>query len=66
MVHAASTLALAALEYLVHVDPEDVPFDLVAMELAVPLAATVTIESLARASSQRIGEQRSRPICAVR
>ncbi len=34
--YASSTLALAALEYLVHVDPEDAPTDLVALELSVP------------------------------
>jgi len=36
VVYASSTLALAALEYLVHVDPADAPTDLVALELAVP------------------------------
>jgi RES domain-containing protein len=32
----SSSLALAALEYLVHVDVEDVPDDLVAMAIRVP------------------------------
>ncbi len=36
MVYAAATLSLAALEYLTHVDPEDAPTDLVALELALP------------------------------
>lgn len=36
VVYASSTLSLAALEYLIHVDVEDVPDDLVAMRLAVP------------------------------
>lgn len=36
VVYAASSLALAALEYLVHVDPEDAPEDLVALALDVP------------------------------
>lgn len=36
VVYASSTLALAALEYLVHVDIEDVPRDLVALEIEVP------------------------------
>lgn len=36
VVYASTTLALAALEYLVHVDPEDVPGDLVAMRIEVP------------------------------
>lgn len=46
VLYTASTLALAALEYLVHVDPDDVPADLVAMELTVPGGGAVTIESL--------------------
>jgi RES domain-containing protein len=36
VVYTSSTLALAALEYLVHVDPPDVPADLVAMRIEVP------------------------------
>lgn len=36
VVYTSTTLALAALEYLVHVDPEDVPEDLVAMQIQVP------------------------------
>ena len=36
IVYTSSTLALAALEYLVHVDIEDVPDDLVAMAIEVP------------------------------
>ena len=36
VVYASSTLSLAALEYLAHVDPEDVPGDLVAMGVEVP------------------------------
>lgn len=36
VVYTSATLALAALEYLVHVDPEDVPEDLVAMRIRVP------------------------------
>lgn len=35
-VYAAATRALAALEYLVHVDVEDVPDDLVLLTIAVP------------------------------
>lgn len=42
VVYASSTLALAALELLVHVDPEDVPRDLVAMSIAIPHDAPVT------------------------
>lgn len=36
VVYTATTLALAALEYLVHVDVADVPTDLVALTLDVP------------------------------
>lgn len=36
VVYASATIALAALEYLVHVDPEDVPEDLVVLEIEVP------------------------------
>jgi RES domain-containing protein len=36
VVYAASHLSLAALEYLVHVDIEDVPADLMAVEIEVP------------------------------
>lgn len=36
MVYTSSTLSLAALELLVHLDPEDVPDDLVAMTIEVP------------------------------
>lgn len=36
VVYTSTTLALAALEYLVHIDPEDVADDLVAMTVEVP------------------------------
>jgi RES domain-containing protein len=36
VVYTAGTLALAALEYLVHVDPDAVPGDLVALTIDVP------------------------------
>lgn len=36
VVYASSTLSLAALEYLVHVDIEDVPDDLLALGIEVP------------------------------
>ena len=35
-VYAASHLSLAALEYLVHIDAEDAPADLVALRIGVP------------------------------
>lgn len=35
VVYTSMTLALAALEYLAHIDPEDVPEDLVAMRLGI-------------------------------
>lgn len=40
MVYAASHLSLAALEYLVHIDADDAPDDLVALRLTVPDEAT--------------------------
>ncbi len=40
-VYTSSTLSLAALEYLVHVDIEDVPDDLIAMQIEVPDDAQV-------------------------
>ena len=43
VVYTSSTLALAALEFLVHVDIEDVPNDLVALGLEVPDDAGVKI-----------------------
>jgi len=42
-VYTSASLALAALEYLVHVDAEDVPGDLVALEIEVPDDAGVRI-----------------------
>ena len=36
VVYTSPTLSLAALEYLVHVDPEDIPADLVAMQIQIP------------------------------
>lgn len=46
VVYTSATLSLAALEYLVHVEPLLAPSDLVAMEIEVPdapgLGATVT------------------------
>ena len=40
VVYAASHLSLAALEYVVHIDAEDAPDDLVALRLHVPDGAT--------------------------
>jgi RES domain-containing protein len=36
VVYLSSTLSLAALEYLVHIDVEDVPTDLVALKVELP------------------------------
>ena len=36
LVYASATLSLAALEYLTHVDVEDVPADLIALEIELP------------------------------
>jgi RES domain-containing protein len=41
VVYASSTLSLAALEYLVHIDVEDVPHDLCALKIAVPDDAAI-------------------------
>ncbi len=41
MVYLASSVSLAALELLVHVDPEDAPDDLVILEVEVPSDAGV-------------------------
>lgn len=40
MVYASSSLALAALEYLVHLDPDHAPSDLIALTLEVPDTAS--------------------------
>lgn len=68
VVYAASHLSLAALEYLVHIDQEDAPDDLVALRLHVPDSATeLEYEPIAlpagwrdtppRPESQAIGDQ---------
>ncbi|MGH7527130.1 MAG: RES family NAD+ phosphorylase [Gemmatimonadales bacterium] len=36
VVYTSTSLALAALEYLIHVDPEDVPPDLIALTIEIP------------------------------
>jgi RES domain-containing protein len=41
VVYASSTLSLAALEYLVHIDMEEVPGDLIAVQIEVPDDAPV-------------------------
>ncbi len=51
VVYAASTLALAALEYLIHVDPVDVPSDLLAVALVIPHGTVVDVESRATVPS---------------
>lgn len=43
LAYAASSISLAALEYLVHVDPDLVPDDLVVLELQLPDAAPTDI-----------------------
>jgi RES domain-containing protein len=55
-VYASTTLSLAALEYLVHIDPADAPGDLHALTIEVPdTIATDTID----ASHLRVGWERS-------
>lgn len=39
--YTSETLALAALEYLVHVDPDDAPEDLVATSAEIPAAVRI-------------------------
>jgi RES domain-containing protein len=51
VLYASSTLALAALEYLVHVDADDVPDDLIAMQIEVPDEAP--LEEMAAADLPR-------------
>ncbi|MGH7550610.1 MAG: RES family NAD+ phosphorylase [Gemmatimonadota bacterium] len=41
VVYTSSTLSLAALEYLVHIDPEDVPEDLMVVGVEVPDGAAI-------------------------
>ena len=63
VVYASSTLALAALECLVHVDVEDVPRDLVAMALRAPDDAEETLVAVERlpADWRRVPDH---PVCA--
>jgi RES domain-containing protein len=51
IVYAASSLSLAALEYLVHVDVADVPADLIAMEIALPASAIVDVVTVGQLPS---------------
>jgi len=43
--YASSTLALAALEYFVHVDPVDAPSDLIAVAFEIPTDTVNDVES---------------------
>jgi RES domain-containing protein len=57
-VYTSSSLALAALEYLVHVEPANVPADLIALTISVPDAlgsSTVDAASLPTDWAQVIG-----------
>lgn len=36
MIYSSETLSLAALEYLVHLEPNEVPSDLVSLEIEIP------------------------------
>ncbi len=57
--YLASSVSLAALEMLVHVDPEDAPGDLVILELALP--ADVVIETLDADARAKVSEWRTHP-----
>ena len=48
VVYTSASLALAALEYLVHLDPDLAPSDLVALTIDVPDALTVEALDVAR------------------
>lgn len=43
VVYFSSSLSLAALEYLVHIDIEDVPQDLIALKIVIPENATIKV-----------------------
>ena len=58
VVYAASTRALAALEYLVHVDVADVPADLVLLTLEVPDdAAIARVDAAALPADWRVASE---------
>jgi RES domain-containing protein len=63
-VYASGSLALAALEYLVHVDPGDVPNDLVAITINVPDGASAE-EVEANALPAGWEQVAAHPACAV-
>lgn len=48
VIYTSSSLSLAALEYLVHVDPTDAPSDLVALTIEVPDTIPVETADLSR------------------
>ena len=60
IVYTSTSLALAALEYLVHVDPEDVPGDLIALTIEMP--DHVDIETIHVASLPAGWEQVPEPL----
>lgn len=43
LIYTSGTLALAALEYLVHVEPENAPDDLVALTIEIPETAKIKV-----------------------
>lgn len=43
LIYTSGTLALAALEYLVHVEPENAPDDLVALTIEIPETANIKV-----------------------
>jgi RES domain-containing protein len=58
VIYTSSTLALAALEYLVHVEPADAPADLVALTIEIPDALpvqTVAVSSLPKGWAKATG-----------
>jgi len=51
MIYTSGTLALAALEYLVHVEPENAPDDLIALTIEIPDSADIETLSVNRLPS---------------
>ena len=65
VVYTSSTLALAALELLVHVDPADVPDDLIAIVIELPDDASRDVMSVGELPDDwnRVGDH---PSCTAR
>lgn len=60
--YTSSSLSLAALEYLIHVDPADAPSDLVALTIEIPDALAITRIDIAKLP-KRWAEEVSPSVC---